>query len=74
MFNPRNFDGSIDDVAFYNYALTSDQIKGIYASGNTPGGIPPVPEASTTISLGLLLMLGGMAAVVRRKRGTKSAA
>ena len=68
VFNPRNFDGSIDDVAFYNYALTSDQIRGIYASASAPGVSPPVPEASTTVSLGLLLTLAGMAAVVRRKR------
>jgi len=74
VFNPRNFDGSIDDVAFYDYALTSDQVKGIYASANTPGATPPVPEASTTVSLGLLLMLAGMAAVVRRKRGPKYSA
>ncbi len=67
VFNPRNFSGSIDDVAFYSYALTDAQIKGIYASANAPG-VAPVPEASTTASLGLLLALAGLTAIVRRKR------
>lgn len=68
VFNPRNFDGSIDDVGFYDYALTSDQVTSIYAAANAPSATPPVPEASTTVSLGLLLALAGLAAAVRRKR------
>jgi len=42
----------------------------IAPQGNTPPvGTPnPVPEASTTISLGLLLALGGAVVVVKRKK------
>ena len=38
--------------------------------GNTPpvGGPNPVPEASTTVSLGLLLALGGAVVAVKRKK------
>ena len=32
-FNTRYFDGQIDDVRIYNYALTSEQIKQVYNGG-----------------------------------------
>ncbi len=40
---------------------------------NSPNGAAPVPEASTTISLGLLLALGGLAVAARRKKSRVSA-
>ncbi|MGI4790252.1 MAG: LamG domain-containing protein [Janthinobacterium lividum] len=70
VFTPRNFDGSIDDVALYNYALTGEQVANIYASADVPAA---VPEASTTVSFGLLLALG-MGGVVIAARKKKAAA
>jgi len=33
-YNTRFFDGQIDDVRIYNYALTSEQIKTLYNGGS----------------------------------------
>ena len=65
VFTPRNFDGSIDEVALYNSALSASQVQGIYAAAAAPAA---VPEASTTVSFGLLLMLGGLATVIAKKK------
>ncbi len=56
---------TLQSITFTNNGGGTPLLLGITA---TPGGIPPVPEASTTVSLGLLLALAGMAAVIRRKR------
>ncbi len=71
VFTPRNFDGSIDDVALYSNALSSAQIAGIYASAAAPAA---VPEASTTVSFGLLLALGLGGVVIAKKKKAAAAA
>ena len=64
VFTPRNFDGSIDEVALYNRALSASEVEGIYRAASAPA----VPEASTTVSFGLLLALGMGGVVVAAKR------
>ena len=51
------FDGSLDEIAVYSYALTSERIAAHYDAG--------VPEPATLS----LLALGGLALVRRRKHG-----
>lgn len=49
------------------YGVTLDNVS---VGSTTPA---PVPEASTTVSLGLLLALGGLAVAVRKKKSSPSA-
>jgi hypothetical protein len=58
---PGYWDGKIDDLAFWNEALTAAQILQIKNNGDA--GIGVIPEPS---SLALLLL--GMAGLVRRRR------
>ncbi len=60
-YNPNTGVGSLP--LFDNVVVTSD----------APVPVAPVPEASTTVSLGLLLALGGLAAVARKKKSNASA-
>jgi len=59
-----------------NTGLFDIASNGTSAGGNSfdlaPGTASPVPEASTTVSFGALLALGGLAVVLRRK-GVKNA-
>lgn len=53
-----NFNGLIDEVAIYNYALTKAQLDGRYA-----GGPPITPEPAT-----VALMAAGVLGMLRRRR------
>jgi hypothetical protein len=55
----KQFDGLMDDVQIYDYALNADLIGQLYEH---PGSVIPEP---TTLSL---LALGGLAALRRRRR------
>ena len=65
---PNNFfTGSLTDVRIYNGALSSSQVAASFLAGPN---FAPVPEASTTVSLGLLLVLGlsGMSVAAKRRK------
>jgi hypothetical protein len=70
-FGDPTFQGSLNEVRLFNGALTQDEITADVNTGPgdlgfTPVPIPAsVPEASTIISFGLLLALGGLFAVRR---------
>jgi len=85
IFNPTA-GGTLADNTFLSGAfVTRNPLTGLFgiASNGTsivgnsfnlaPGTASPVPEASTTVSFGALLALGGLAVVLRRK-GVKNAA
>lgn len=67
---PNNFFmGSLTDVRIYSGALSGSQVAASFQAG--PNAAPPaVPEASTTVSFGLLLALGmgGVVVAARRKK------
>ena len=68
-FSSNFFMGSLTDVRIYSGALSGSQVAASFQVG--PNGAPPaVPEASTTLSLGLLLALGlgGLVVAARKKR------
>lgn len=56
----RNFDGQIDDVAFFDHVLTSTQISAL----QTQAANVAVPEPSSAALLGL----GGLALILRRRK------
>lgn len=56
-----------------NFSVASVGAAADGTTFNLVGGAPAVPEASTTVSFGALLALGGLAVVLRRK-GVKNAA
>lgn len=67
---------------FFPTGITAGPDNALYVSnlGVSPGGgqvlrygLTPVPEASTTVSLGLLLALGGLAFAVRRRKSAPGA-
>ena len=58
------FNGLLDDVAIFDYALSSDQITALHTGANTPGNLP---EPST--GLLVVIALASLAAV--RGRGPK---
>jgi hypothetical protein len=66
------FTGSLTDVRIYNGALSGSQVAASFLAGPNSS---PVPEASTTISFGLLLALGlgGMAVAAKRKKSAAQA-
>ena len=52
-------------------STTNNRLDNLIISGTALGGTPvssPVPEASTTVSLGLMLALGGLAFAVKKKK------
>lgn len=54
-------------------ATGNNRLDNLIISGTTLGGTPivaPVPEASTTVSLGLMLALGGLAFAVKKKKSS----
>ncbi len=60
-----------------NYTPTANQPGYVAGFGTsykfiTNSPVAPVPEASTTVSLGLLLALGGLAVAVKRKKAAKT--
>lgn len=65
VFHPRNFDGTIDDVAVYDTALTASQISTIYTAAGTPA-VTSVPESSSWSLLAVGLPLVGFIAHRRR--------
>lgn len=72
-FNDPTFNGSLNEVRFFSGALTLDQITADVNTGPNDLGFTPtpaaVPEAATTLSLGLLLALGGLFAALCPKQG-----
>lgn len=67
---------------FFPTGITAGPDNALYILnlGVSPGGgqvlrygLTPVPEASTTVSLGLLLALGGLAFAVRRRKAAPGA-
>ncbi len=72
----RSADGFVPAGArTINLGLAMTRTDGSYNDGYADnlslvlrGGAPPVPEASTTVSLGLLLGMGALAFVVRRRK------
>jgi hypothetical protein len=67
VFGNRDFDGSIDEVAVWNYGLNATQVADIYASRNDAGTTGAVPEpASWAMMLGGFGLVGG--AMRRRQR------
>ena len=65
VFVPRFFNGSIDEVAVWNYALTASQVTAIYGSASCPAAsVPTLPVWGLAI-LGLLLM-GSTALMLRQ--------
>ncbi len=52
----------------------NNRLDNLIISGSPLGGTPiaPVPEASTTVSLGLMLALGGLAFAVKKKKTSVS--
>jgi len=76
-FNPTNnpLDFSFTNIPGAPVAIASLGADNTGTTFNLVGGSAsaPVPEASTTVSLGALLALGGLALVMRRK-GVKNAA
>lgn len=53
----------------------NNRLDNLIISGSPLGGTPitaPVPEASTTVSLGLMLALGGLAFAVKKKKASVS--
>lgn len=67
VFPGRNFDGVISNVAFYNRALTPDEISSIYAASFAPNSAA-VPEPSSFSLLAVaLLPLGALMAKARRR-------
>ncbi len=50
----------------------NNRLDNLIISGTKMGGVvtPPVPEASTTVSLGLMLALGGLAFAVKKKKAS----
>ena len=46
------FDGTLDEIAIYDYALTSEQIHAHYAAG-----VVPEPATTTLVAGGLLALL-----------------
>ena len=73
-FNPTNnpLDFSFTNITGVPVAIASLGADNTGTTFNLVGGAP-VPEASTTVSFGALLALGGLALVLRRK-GVKNAA
>lgn len=83
-FGVQNYDLSsitaINNAARISFRLTFDgatsssgnnRLDNLIISGTKMGGITPVspvPEASTTVSLGLMLALGGLAFTVKKKK------
>ena len=57
------FNGLLDDVAIFDYALSSDQITALHTGANTPGNLP---EPGT--GLLVVMALASLAAVRGRRR------
>lgn len=56
-------------------ATGNNRLDNLIIAGDKLGGTPvtaPVPEASTTVSLGLMLALGGLAFAVKKKKASVS--
>jgi len=65
-FPDGGLNGTTQDFRIYSGALTTAQSAAICAAG--PDSLPAaVPEASSSIGLGVLLALGGLAVVARKK-------
>jgi Concanavalin A-like lectin/glucanases superfamily/PEP-CTERM motif len=64
-FGGRDFEGDISDVGIWDYALSSDQVLGLYDSVSTlpPGSATPEPSSLVLLSSGML----GLAGAVRRR-------
>ena len=63
-FDSLHFEVDVSDSNGYGHALEGD-VTSLSAELVTPAA---VPEASTTVSLGVLLALGGLTLAVRRRR------
>lgn len=57
-----------------NLVLVLNTVGGVNSTSTFTAGFAPVPEASTTVSFGVLLMLGGAAVVVARRKKAASLA
>jgi hypothetical protein len=67
-YNDSSLQGSTEDFRIFSGALTLAQVKADFAGGpNTVVTGAPVPEASSSIGLGVLLALGGLALVARKR-------
>ena len=63
-YNVANFNNLVFDVVTSQGAYVVGSVTSLSAQSANP-----VPEASTTVSLGVMLGLGGLVLVVRRRRG-----
>ena len=68
VFGGRDFNGLIDEVGVWNYALSASQVAGIYASAGTDGNPTATPEPASLALMGL-----GGSALFAAKRARKSA-
>jgi hypothetical protein len=68
----RTFDGVLDDVRVYNYALTSSQVQALYQSGGAvvPTGLTATPIAYNQINLAWTDVANELGYKVERKKGT----
>ena len=69
-FNPSSFSGRLQNNTT-SQTFTYGELNG--GTITLAPSAAPVPEASTTVSLGLLLVLGGLAFAVRRRKNAAAA-
>ena len=58
VFGGREFDGSIDEVAAYNYALTAGQVSSLFASSSNTVVTPPITAALPEPATWAMMIVG----------------